>query len=67
VTSAKEILKTIHQGYYWVIGWPYVRALIMTELCYHVLDNGYCDIEKDDDDEPYCSKHMKLYEGYELD
>ena len=39
----------------------------MTELCYHVLSNGYCDIEKDDDEEPYCSKHMKLYEDYELD
>ena len=38
----------------------------MTELCYHVLSNGYCNIEKDDDDDPYCSKHMKSYTEEEL-
>ena len=39
----------------------------LTELCYHVLDIGYCNTEKDTDEEPYCSKHMKLYKDYELD
>ena len=38
----------------------------LSELCYHVLDIGYCNIEKDTDDEPYCYKHMKLYKDYEL-
>ena len=37
----------------------------MTELCCHVLNNGHCSVEKDDND-PYCSKHMKLYTEEEL-
>ena len=39
----------------------------LTELCYHVLDIGYCNIEKNNDEEPYCSKHMKLYSDDEFD
>ena len=42
------------------------RGYTMTELCYHVLTVGYCDIEKDADEEPYCSEHMKLYKDNEL-
>ena len=36
------------------------------ELCYHVLDKGYCQNEKSDDDDPYCEIHMNTYDKEDL-
>lgn len=35
-------------------------------LCNHVLEKGYCQNEKLDDNDPYCEKHMAMYSDDEL-
>jgi hypothetical protein len=42
------------------------RGFDIMDFCDHVLDNGYCQNEKLDDDDPYCEIHMNMYSDEEL-